>query len=107
MKLHLYHGRIDPRTGPTDIDGNEIEDWGFDGPTLKGIESIDFTYGNVSVVFKTPEALDAARIKTEWQDGVHELSLQIEYSTDGDCVQAHNNARKRAEYFGDYVISED
>ena len=107
MKLHLYHGRLDPRTGPTDADGNEIEDWGFEGPTLEGIESIDFTYGNTSLIFKTPAAYDAAVRRTEWGEGAHELSLEIRYSDDGDCVMAFNNDRDRAEYFGDYLLTED
>lgn len=107
MKLHLYNGRLDPSTGPTDIDGNEIEDWGFEGPTLEGIEAIDFTYGNTCVVFKTPEAYDAARDATGWGEGVRELSLEIQYNADGDCVRARNAERDRVEYFGDYTLTED
>ncbi len=108
MKLRLYHGRIDPSTGGTDLDGNLLyDDWGFEGPTLEGIEAVDFTYGNSCLVFKTPEAYDAAERATEWDEGVRELSLEIRHGGTGDCVKVYNSARARFEYFGDYMLTED
>lgn len=37
MKLRLYHGRNTPE--------QEMDDWGFEGATLFGVDGIIWTYG--------------------------------------------------------------
>ncbi len=98
MKLLLMHGR----TGldkPTDVDGNEVDDWGFDGPTIEGIKAVHYTYGNPVVWFDTNEAAEAAHRLTRWEY-FDEGGLEMEFRE--DLVQTYNAERERLEYFGDW-----
>lgn len=102
MRLHLYHGRTDPRGGATDIEGNPVDDWGFDGPQLAGVKLLVWTYGNLEFVFKNEEACRAAAEKTQWPDGVREHSLTPQFAD--DCISAYSAERGRYEYFGDWSL---
>lgn len=78
MELHLYHGRTE------DVD---MEDWGFDGPLLKGVTNFQWTYGHYYVIFGTFEECEAARKLTGWHTGVHEFSLEMLQMGDLICTQ--------------------
>lgn len=54
MILHLYNGRLQFDGPRTDVDGNETEDWGFEGPEIPGVKSIVWTYGNLAFLFESP-----------------------------------------------------
>lgn len=104
MMLHLYHGRTKASGGATDVDGNPIEDWGFDGPALLGVKALSCTYGVHYVHFQSKAAHAVAKEQTGWKDGVFEESLEMRFR--GDCVSIRNKARNRLEYFGDWSLAE-
>lgn len=107
MKLFIYHGRLAPDTGATDVDGNDVDDWGFEGPELTGIKWQDFTYNNFYIGFRTEEDRERARKLTGWQDGVHGDDLIVEFSDDRDLIRIHNAERNRDEFFGDWMLWDD
>jgi len=106
MKLHLYHGRLDPDGPATDAEGNVTDDWGFEGPELRGITAIDFTYGNWMPLFKTHNQAVIAKAATGWDGGNMEYSLTIRTSDRGDLIKVWNAERQRHEYFGDFMLEE-
>lgn len=98
MKLLLMHGRTG-RDKPTDVDGNEVDDWGFDGPDIEGIKAVHYTYGNPVVWFDTEEAAEAAHRLTRWK---HWDKAALEMAFCEDLVETFNTERGRTEYFGDW-----
>jgi hypothetical protein len=64
MDLYLQHGRKTP--------DERLEDWGSEGPRLKGVAGIHQTYGNAANVHFTDRAamLEAQRLTgwEEWDD---------------------------------------
>jgi hypothetical protein len=105
MKLCVYHGRLNLKTGGTDADGNESDDWGFEGPVLLNIKWQDYTYGCYYIGFRSPEAKAEAKRLTGWPDGVHEDDLEVQF--EGDCIKIHNAERSRDEFFGDWMLWDD
>ena len=59
MKIRLYHGRKNPE--------QEMDDWGFDGSILNGVDGIVWTYGMARVFFVNDSALEKARELTGWE----------------------------------------
>lgn len=98
--VRIWHGRLDPKTGGTDEDGNAIEGWGFDGPFLFRVSGITYTYGDVHFHFEDAEACAAAKAKTGWKDAPFENALEAEFEE--DCVRIFNTERNRKEFFGDF-----
>lgn len=102
MHLYIYHGRLSPKSGPTDEDGNERDDWGFYGPKLEGVTGFHTTYfdqGHFNVYFENKAARDAAFELTGWElwdDNA--LTVAI----DDGCLKRWNKERRRWEYFGDW-----
>lgn len=103
MKLHLYHGRT-TMEGPTDEDGNFVDDWGFEGPVIDGVKAMSWTYGCPFVHFESKEACNHAQALVGWSDGNFENSLEIEF--EADCVRTFNIKRNRSEFFGDWSLAE-
>lgn len=106
MKFTLYHGRLKEGSGPTTVDGEEIDDWGFEGPVLDGVKAVDYTYGNYTFVFKNQRYYAAAQRKTNWSNSVQEHSLLMETGEQGDLIRIYNTERERYEYFGDFMLGE-
>lgn len=104
MILHLYHGRTTHDGPATDVEGNEIEDWGFEGPKLAGVKSLVWTYGNLSVLFESEDAYRAAEAATKWLDAPFDNSLRVSFV--GDVVRVFNTTRVRYEFFGDWSLSD-
>ena len=104
MILHLYHGRLTHDGPATDTEGNEVDDWGFEGPKLHGVKSLIWTYGNLAILFIDHEAYKTAEAQTKWADGVFDNSLRL--PTTPDTVRVFNTERTRYEYFGDWSLSE-
>lgn len=102
MRMTITHGRHAPCTGGTDLDGNEIDDWGFEGPTLEGVVGITFVYNNYYVRFADPDSFQIAAEMTMWKPGPYELSLELKFEE--DCLKLFNSTRMRYEYFGDWGI---
>jgi hypothetical protein len=102
QELYLLHGR-------TRLDEN-LDDWGFDGPRLQGVEGIHGTYGNINIHFATEEDLIAAQQLTGWEKfGDNALTLRMAE----DCVEVrgfdgHDNDKSpltgATVYFGDWGL---
>lgn len=106
MDFYMYHGRLTDKGGPTDVEGNPIDDWGFEGPRLHGCIGFHCTYGvngHFNVFFEDKAARDAAFEQTGWQ-AWQDNALTARFSKDDDLLMAWNAARKRWEYFGDWGI---
>ena len=103
--LHLYHGRLDP--------DEQLEAWGFDGPTLGPLEYVHGTYAstlqgqfidrNVPDVDSDPERDGHVAVGTV--DG--ELtpcggSIFLRYHD--DLIIYWNREHKRLEYYGDFSV---
>ena len=104
LVFHIMHGRLSPNTGGTDLDGKEVDDWGFEGPELPGVVGIDYTYGTHALCFVDDAAKDRALALTGWTEGVRECSLEIDY--EDDCLRLWNAERQRHEYFGDWALGD-
>ena len=104
MILHLYNGRLMYDGPRTDVDGNETEDWGFEGPEIPGVKSIVWTYGNLAFLFESPEAYKHAKHVTRWPDAPFTDSLQLQ--VDADVIRTFNPDRVRYEFFGDWSLAQ-
>lgn len=61
MELYLHHGR-------KTVD-ESLDDWGPNGPTLKGVKGIHQTYGNgPNVFFKSRNYMILAKALTGWEE---------------------------------------
>lgn len=92
MILDLYHGRKDP--------GEQLDDWGFQGPVLRDVKQLQWTYGHLYVLFDTNEQCEAARTQTGWKDGPFEDSLEILMLGDM-VVTSHPDGEK---HYGDWYM---
>lgn len=91
MKLQLIHGRKTP--------DEQLNDWGFNGTPITGIEYIHHTYNTtVTVGFKSLEDCQKAKFITGWQNWA---SCVLEMDFHEDMVQSTEG------YFGDYELSEE
>lgn len=90
--LRLYHGRHDPEEA--------MNDWGFEGPSINGIEYITVTYlHTIRVVFASSEAADKARKLTGWQVWDTD-TLGILFKDD----MVHTKKDGTDSYFGDFAL---
>ena len=78
LKMHLFHGRNAP--------DEEMDDWGFSGPTLTGIESVNWTYGELRLEFATPDAARIAHGLTGWKGFTGPNSTELIVSIVEDMV---------------------
>lgn len=102
MRLRIWHGRLDPNKGATDILGNPVDDWGFEGPELSNVTGISYTYNEFYVHFLDEAAYTLAQILTGWRSAPHEHTLEMAFKA--DCLELYNSARERHEYFGDWDL---
>lgn len=92
LKLHMFHGRHAP--------DEEMDDWGFDGPTLEGVEWFHVTYMvDFRVKFVSLEAMEAAMAKTGWEVG-DELMLYVKHQN--DLLKTTENGKEC--YYGDWSL---
>lgn len=92
MQLHLYHGRDDANA--------DLEDWGFDGPTLHGVQQLLWTYGHPYIIFIDDTQRDAAAALTGWKEGVHEHSLELQLFGDLVATQLPEGDK----FYGDWTL---
>lgn len=104
MILFLYHGRTRPEGPATDVDGNQVDNWGFEGPAINDIKYVDFTYGCLSICFDTAEHFQLAQRTTGWRNGNSDWSLTLDFSPSDGLVMTWNTERQRSEYFGDFIL---
>lgn len=95
MKMLLIHGRHKP--------DEDLEDWGFNGPTLTGVKYVHWTYGNMTVGFTSREHAEEAQKNTGWEP-FDDLVLEVREHQ--DMLKAKDTKGKDA-YYGDYEIQED
>lgn len=86
MELRLYHGRTNPE--------QEMNDWGFEGATLTGVDGIIWTYGVPRVYFVNDSALKLAKDLTGWDDIADGLEM---------CVY-EDLIKTKEGYFGDWEL---
>jgi len=104
LELHLYHGSTNPELGATDLDGNPVDDWGFEGPLLKGVKALYVTYvGTFRVEFVSEEARDTAQQQTGWPGFSGELDLSMTLADDMVKITSPEHDA-RHEYFGDWSL---
>ncbi len=92
MKIKLLHGRK--------AHDYQMKEWGFDGPTLEGVEFVHHAYGlqKVTVGFRSlPEAVVAFSL-TGWEF-FDETVLEMDFLS--DMVVCGGN------FYGDYEIQDD
>ncbi|KTC69786.1 hypothetical protein Lbir_1926 [Legionella birminghamensis] len=87
MKIRLYHGRNNPE--------QEMDDWGFEGVTLDGVEGIIWTYGVPRVYFVNENALQIAKGLTGWDA----LGDGLEMHVFEDLIKTKEG------FFGDWELS--
>ncbi|MBD2745903.1 hypothetical protein IC232_04240 [Microvirga sp. BT688] len=102
QELYLLHGR-------TRLE-EDMEDWGFNGPRLQGVDGIHVTYGNINVHFAGDAYLLAAQQLTGW-DRFGDTALTVRMAE--DCVEVrgfngHDNDNTpltdATVYFGDWGL---
>lgn len=60
MRMRLWHGRVNP--------DQPMEEMGFDGPVLEGIESVHVVYAHtMTVKFLDTATFDVAQDATGWE----------------------------------------
>ena len=104
MILHLYNGRLRYDGPRTDVDGNEVDDWGFEGPQIPGVKGVVWTYGNIAFLFEDEGAYKNAKRVTRWPDAPFHHSLQLH--VDADVIRTFNPDRVRFEFFGDWSLAQ-
>jgi hypothetical protein len=97
MRLLLSHGRFDP--------DEQLEEWGFNGPDLDGVEALHVTYQTTFVLhFKDAAAAQKAQALTGWpyfdcdalELAFHDDMLKVcPIASDGPIA-----------YYGDYELQE-
>lgn len=90
FKLRMLHGR--------DAEDEKLLGWGFDGPTLEGIQWIHWTYGSANIEFVDTAARDKARELTGWDICNAEYSLEPKFNKRGDLMCANGK------YYGDWEV---
>lgn len=95
MRLLLIHGRFDPE--------EQMEDWGFSGPDIDGVEALHVTYQQTFVLhFEDAAAAKKAHALTGWPY-FDEDALELMFHEDmlkTVCISADGPAC----YYGDYEI---
>ena len=91
--LSLFHGRNYPE--------EKLEDWGFQGPLVGGIESMHITYFTTfRITFVSTTAQQKAILLTGWEawDG-----LSVEMRIDNDLVRVEAEGSRPA-WYGDWSL---
>ena len=93
MRLFLYHGR-------KTVD-EEVEDWGYDGPTIEDVNYLHDTYhSNLTIAFRTRAAMHKAIEITGWEiRDKHAYLLQVPI-TEGLM-------KTKDGFFGDWDFNDD
>jgi len=78
--LHLFHGRNSP--------DQDMDDWGFDGPTIGPLDYVHTTYGdNIKIRFTYP--IDASELGLEQEEM---------FNLVGDCFPFEGK------FYGDFSV---
>jgi len=91
LSLLLFHGRKNPE--------QDMDDWGFDAPLIRGITSMSCTYGHIRFHFIDEAATDAAIAQTGWRRFDHNC---LEATMIADLVTT--KVAEDVSYYGDYHL---
>lgn len=96
MKLDIYHGRKNPE--------EDLDDWGFHGPTLSGVKAVLVTYvSTFRVIFETPSYAAAAKAMTGWDYFDGEGGTELEMRFHEDLIHV-SSGHPWDGYFGDWSL---
>lgn len=112
MEFYMTHGRTDPDGGPQQLnhdtgEATYVDDWGFDGPRIKGVVGFHSTYGTEgywNLYFKSEMAAEVAKRITGWERW-DDHALTVDFSPDGSLVRMWDRRWKRYHYFGDWGLA--
>lgn len=91
LVLRPFHGRHNP--------DEEMNDWGFDGPSIPGVVAIAATYqNNFRLIFGSAEAYQEAKNITGWPDW-DENSLEMQFFDDLLLVGG--------KFYGDWMLKNE
>lgn len=94
-RLLLIHGRHDP--------DQDMDDWGFNGPNIEGVEALHVTYGQTFVLhFQDAQSASKAQALTGWRMW-DENALEMSFHDDMLKTVSYINDGPIA-YYGDYEI---
>ncbi len=93
MEMRLAHGRSDPN--------EQVDSWGFEGPTLTRVDSVQQMYGETyTVKFLTNDAANAAQQLTSWKTWD---SQTLEMCRHDGLIEAHALGHSSL-YYADLLI---
>ncbi len=93
MEIRLAHGRNDPN--------EEVDSWGFQGPTLLNVDSMQQMYGETyTVKFLTNAAAHVAQELTSWESWD---SQTLQMTRCGNLIEAHQFGQPRR-FYADMLI---
>ena len=97
LSLRLFHGRKNPE--------EQLDNWGEQGPLLKGITYIGWTYGMMRVTFESAEYFTKAKLETGWTEW-DDRTLEVKRNEDTIMCELPGNAVKprRLMFYGDFEI---
>lgn len=89
MRMILLHGRDDP--------AQDMDDWGYTGPTINGIKAFHGTYlGDFNLYFTTMEDTLRAKAITGWEQLAGDCALNM--STNNGLIVVNNK------FYGDFEL---
>ena len=94
MLLRLFHGRSYPSA--------QMEDWGTEGPVLRGIDSINWTYGETRLHFCSEWQGKAAAKITGWTNSRYPTDMALHITE--DLVETKGVDKF---YYGDFSIENE
>ena len=106
MDFYMHHGRTNPEGGPTTIEGEPVDDWGFEGPRLERCIGFHCTYGaqgHFNVFFEDWQARAIAQAQTGWEKWEDD-ALTAQFANDGALMVIKDRKSGRTFYFGDWGI---
>ncbi len=95
MRLLILHGRDDPN--------QDLDYWGYSGPTLREVVAIHGTYGRLNVFFGSETAAVEARRQTGWARFC-DLTLTMRFQEDLLVLTEPDGFTR---YYGDWELQAD
>jgi len=93
MELYIHHGRKSP--------DEKLDNWGPEGPRLKGVKGIHQTYGNpANVFFDDAAAQQEAKRLTGWEEW-DENALTMRWSEDYVLIKGPDGVEM---FYGDWGL---
>lgn len=113
MDFYMHHGRTNPDGAAQQkviysdrVEYLDVDDWGFEGPRLKGVIGFHCTYGvqgNWNLWFEDSSSADEAARVTGWEF-FDNNALTVKFSEDNSTVKITDPDSGAFEFFGDWGI---